>query len=163
MPAGVHQYLRSQDIRAEKNLRILDGAVNVAFSGKIDNNIRFFLFKKLKDSFAVANVGFLKTESRIPHNRLQRGEIAGIGQLVKTHDAIVRMFLQHVKDKIRSYESGSASHENIHDIHLNKKTNRQPLCADAPRRGIYHRFRPSEEAALWLSIFHNRQFPPVRK
>ena len=57
-----------------------------------------------------------ETEIRVLHHRRQRRQIARIGQAVQAHDAVIRVFIQHVKYKVASNESGSAGYNNRHNL-----------------------------------------------
>ncbi len=45
---------------------------------------------------------------------MQRLHIARIGQLIKAYDPVLRAMLEHIIDKIRSYEAGPAGNHYIH-------------------------------------------------
>ena len=53
---------------------------------------------------------------RIVHNRSQGREVSCIGQAVQADDPVVRIFVQHMKNKVASDESGSAGNDNSHNL-----------------------------------------------
>lgn len=63
----------------------------MGFCRKVDDHIRFFFFKELIDSFSVADIGLYEAEIRLIHDRLQRRQIAGIGQFIEANNPIFRM------------------------------------------------------------------------
>ena len=112
--AGVHENLRTQNVGAQKNAGVLDGAVHVAFGGEVDDDVRLFLLEQLVYSLTVADVGLDETEVRIIHHGGEGGEIARVGQLVQTHDAVIGIVLQLIKDEVGADESGATGHDNSH-------------------------------------------------
>ena len=114
LPAGIHHHSRAEDIGLEEDLRILNGAVHMGFCCKVDNNIRLFLLEELVHALTVADVQLDKPEIRIVHHRFQCGQISGIGQLVQTNNAIVRMCFQHMKNEVGADETGTACYDNGH-------------------------------------------------
>ena len=81
----------------------------MGFSSKIHHHIRMLLFKEAIHRLPVADIHLHEAEVRLIHHRCQSRQISRISQLVQTDDAIVRILLHHVKDKIGSNESGAAS------------------------------------------------------
>src|SRR5699024_6260903 len=67
-------------------------------------------------SFSVCDAFFYKTEIRIIHDRSQGREISRIGQAVQAYDPVVGIFVQHMKNKVASNESGSAGNDNSHNL-----------------------------------------------
>ena len=116
LSAGIHQNSSTDDVRVQENLRVLDGAVYMALCCEVYNHIRMLLLEELVDCFAVSDAFFYKTEIRIVHDRCQGREIAGIGQAVQTDDPVIRVFFQHVKNKVASDKSGTAGYDNIHSV-----------------------------------------------
>ena len=112
--AGVHQDSSAADICFKENVRIDNRAVDVAFRGKVDHDIRMFFFKESVDGLTVCDGLFYKTEIRIVHNRSQSAQIARVGQAVQADNPVLRIVLQHMKDKVASDKAGSAGNNNIH-------------------------------------------------
>ena len=114
LAAGVHQHLRAEDIGGEKDLGILDGAVDMTLRRKVDDDIRVLLLKQPINTRTVADIELEKTELRILHHAFERREIARIGQLVQTDDPVLRMSGQHVEHKITADKAGAACYNNGH-------------------------------------------------
>ena len=49
------------------------------------------------------------------HDRCQCGKIACVGQTVQTDDPVIRIFVQHMKNKIASDKAGTAGNDNSHN------------------------------------------------
>ena len=86
----------------------------MAFGGEVDDDVRLFLLEQLVYSLTVADVGLDETEVRIIHHGGEGGEIARVGQLVQTHDAVIGIVLQLIKDEVGADESGATGHDNSH-------------------------------------------------
>lgn len=110
--AGIHERGRAHDVGLQEDARVLDGAVYVALRREIDNDVWVLLLKEAVDGLAVADVRLDKAEIRVIHHRCKRGEVARVGQLVQTDNAVVRVFSQHVEDEVASDESGTAGYYN---------------------------------------------------
>ena len=114
LPTGIHKNRCADDIGLEEDTGIFDRTVHMAFCCEIDDDVWLLLFEKLIDSFAVTYVQFDKAEIRIVHDVLQCGQISCIGQLIQTHNPVVRMSRKHVEDEVRAYESGSSGYNDGH-------------------------------------------------
>lgn len=125
LAAGVEQHARADDVRLQEDLRILDGAVDMRLRRKVDDNVRLLLLKDAVDSLTVRDVRADEFEVLLLHRRLERLEIARIRQLVDADDAVRRMLLEHVVDKVRTNEAGTAGHDDIH-IYF-------PLCLNSTK------------------------------
>ena len=116
--AGIHHDRGPDDIGLEEDLRVLNGPVHVGLRGKIDDNIRLFLFKEFIDGSAVADVHPDEAEIGLIHDGRQRGQIARVGQLVDADDPVLRMSVELIIHKIASDKSGAAGHDNGHNTLL---------------------------------------------
>ncbi len=114
LSAGIHKRRSADDIGLQENLRVFDRAVYMRLRSKIDDDIRLFLLKKTVYAFAVTDIQFDKSESRMIHHRCKGGKIACVGQLIHTDDTVFRMFVHLVKHKVASNKSGSSGHNNSH-------------------------------------------------
>ena len=114
-PASVHHNRCAEDIGLEEDLRVFDRAVYVRFSCKVDNDVGLFFLEELVHALTVADVQLDKSEVRIVHHRFQCGQIASIGQLVQTNNAVVWVCFQHMKNEIGADKAGAASYDNGHD------------------------------------------------
>ena len=88
----------------------------MGFRGKIHHGVRMFLIKEFVDPLPVADIKFYKAELRVIHHILQRGQVTRVCEAVHTDDPVLRMFLQHIKDKIGSDKTGAAGHNDIHQV-----------------------------------------------
>ena len=113
-PASVHHNRCAEDIGLEEDLRVFDRAVYVRFSCKVDNDVGLFFLEELVHALTVADVQLDKSEVRIVHHRFQCGQIASIGQLVQTNNAVVWVCFQHMKNEIGADKAGTASYKYIH-------------------------------------------------
>lgn len=125
LAAGVEQHARADDIRLQEDLRILDGAVDMRLCREVDDDVRLLLLKDAVDSLTVRDVRADELEVLLLHRRLERLKIARIRQLVDADDAVSRMLLEHVVDKVRTNEAGTAGHDDIH-IYF-------PLCLNSTK------------------------------
>ena len=91
-PAGVHQHSRTLDVGIQKNFRILNRAVHMAFRREVYYHIRMFLFEQTVHRLPVCDAVFYKTEIFLLHHGSQSGKITGIGQAVQTDNPVIRVF-----------------------------------------------------------------------
>ena len=116
LAASVEQHARADDVRLQENLRILDRAVDMRLRREIDDDVRLLLLKDTVDGLAVCDVRADELEVLLLHRRLERLEVARIRQLIDTNDAVSRMLLEHVIDKVRANESSATCYDNCHFI-----------------------------------------------
>ncbi len=77
-PARIHQDRRPQNIRLQKNFRILNRAIHMRFRGKIHDDIRLLLLKKPIHRLAVADIHPHETEIFAAHHVFQRRQISRV-------------------------------------------------------------------------------------
>ena len=106
--ASVHQHAGSQNIGLQKDPRIHHRAVHMAFRRKVDHHIRVFFLKQRVNRATIGDIPFYKGETGIFHHRFQGFQIARIGQLVQTDDLILRVLIQHIKNKVTANKAGTA-------------------------------------------------------
>ena len=116
LAASIHQHSCPLYIGFQKYIRIVNGTIHMTFSGKIYHHIRLLCFKQFIYCFTVTDIRLYKQKFWIGHSRLQCGKIACIGKLVQTDNPIIRMGLQHMKNKIAANKSGTASNNNSHFV-----------------------------------------------
>ena len=114
LAAGIKQHARTDDIRLQENLRILNGAVDMRLRCEIHDDIRLLLLKNAVNRLAVRDIRTDELEVLLLHRALKRLEIARIRQLIHADNAVRRMLLEHIVNKIRTNKSGTAGHNNIH-------------------------------------------------
>ena len=117
-PAGVHKHCRPHDIGLEEDPGIFNGAVNVGLRGEVYHYVRLFLSKEAVNPLAVADIELHNSKLRIVHDRFQGGKVSRVSEAVHTDDPILRMFLEHIKDKIGTDKAGASCHNNIQCLFL---------------------------------------------
>ena len=91
----------------------------MALGGKVDDKIRIILRHQFADQRAVADVALNEDVTLVVHNALEVLQIAGIGQLIKIHDADILILVQHVVYEVGSDEAGAAGDKiGFHDVLL---------------------------------------------
>ena len=80
----------SEDIGADKRIRVMDGAIHMALSGKIDDRIGLVMVQQLADEQRIPNIAPDKNMFGIPINGRQVTDISGIGELVEIDDPLPR-------------------------------------------------------------------------
>ena len=86
----------------------------MTFGGEVHHHVGMLLLKKPVHALPVADVQLHKAEVGVIHDRSQRGQIAGIGQLVQADDPVVRVFAEHMENEIGADKSGAAGHDDGH-------------------------------------------------
>ena len=114
LPAGVQHDLRAQNIRLQKDLRVLNGAIHMALGGEIHHHVRMLLLEQVIDGLAVADVRLHEAEVGPTHDAFQRGQIAGVGQLVHADDTVLRMLVQHIENEVAADKPGAAGDNDGH-------------------------------------------------
>ena len=94
LAAGVHEYLRAEDVRLQEDLRRLNAAVHMGLRGKVHDDVGLFRLEDLIDALTVTDVGFEKLEVRLLEGFLQCGEVARVGQAVHAEDTVFGVFFQ---------------------------------------------------------------------
>ena len=95
-------------VALDENFRVLDGAVNMALSGKVDDVIEIVLCKQALDQLLVADVALHKDMAGVALNVLQVLEVAGVGQLVKVDQQDLGVLLEHIMHKVGTNKTGAA-------------------------------------------------------
>ena len=134
--AGVHEHGRADDVRLQKQRRVGDRAIHMALGREVDDHVGALLGKEGIDRLTVADVHPGKAEIRLAEQRRERGEIAGIGELVDAHEPVVRIVRAQVKQEIRADEAGAAGYESNHAV-----PSQTPACPPRPRAGAHRRAR----------------------
>ena len=96
-------------------------------------------FEEFVNCLTVCDAFLYEAEIRFVHNRCKSGKISCISQAVQAYDAIVRMSLHHMKNKIASDKSGTAGNDNCHV----KKSPFIILFSEV-HPGIFHPEHPSD-------------------
>ena len=93
--SALQQVHGAHDVALDKDLRVLDGAVHMALSGKVDDIIEIVLCKQALHQLLVADV-------------LQVLQIAGIGQLIQVDQQDLGVLLEHIVNKVGADKTGAA-------------------------------------------------------
>ena len=119
---GLLQRVRADDVGLDELARTVDGAVHVAFGGKVHHVRRFELGEHAVKLVFVADVDLLKLEPGRLRDRCEVFKIACVGELVH-HANKIRRVVDDVPDNCRTDEPGSAgdsdaSHVRYHEISM---------------------------------------------
>ena len=90
----------------------------MAFRGEVHHHVGMFFLKQLINAFSVADIQLHEAEVGVIHDRRQRGQVAGVGQLVQADNAVIRVLAQHMKHKVGTDKSGTAGYNNCHTSFL---------------------------------------------
>ena len=88
----------------------------MALRGEVYHHIRVFLLKETVNGLPVCDVFLYEAEVRIVHDRSQGGKIARVSQAVQTDNPVIRIFFQHVENKVASDKTGAAGNNNLHNL-----------------------------------------------
>ena len=86
----------------------------MAFRGEIHHHVGMLFLKQLIHALTVADIQLYEPEIGVTHHRLQSGQVARVGQLVQANDSVIRVFFQHMENKIGPDKSGAAGHNDVH-------------------------------------------------
>src|SRR6266481_8704169 len=111
----IKQYLCSEYVCLKEFRRGSDTAINMGFSGKINDGFSI-LAKCSLDLISVRNIADNQTMARRVHS-LQVVGISGVGQCIVIDDLALRIFLKRQTDEGRTDKTGSARYkESFHSI-----------------------------------------------
>ena len=108
---GVKQVLSTQNIRHQEELRILDAAVHMAFSGKVHHIVEFVFGKQLVGKNTVTDITFDKEATFLVNIFGNRAQISGIGQGIQYHHFYIIMLCQNIFYIVGSDKSGSTGYK----------------------------------------------------
>ena len=103
LAGSVHEVLRTEDVHAEKELRILNGTVHMALCREVDDIVDIVLSKELVDELTVANVAFDEEAPLVINIILDRTKIACISERVEDDDLdiLIRiLFMQEILNEV---------------------------------------------------------------
>ena len=83
---------------------------------EIDRNVGLLLFEETIDTFPVADVELTEAEIWLIHHWSECGQVPSIGKLVNANNLIIRMFGQHMEDKVASDKTGSSGNDDGHRL-----------------------------------------------
>ena len=113
-PSGcVEEVLRAEDVHAQEELRVFDGAVYMALGGKVHHIVDVVPGKEAVGQFAVAYVPLHEQAAAVVDVVLDGAEIAGVGECVENDhlDVFVPVFLvKQVFDVVGTDETCGTGH-----------------------------------------------------
>ena len=95
-------------VALDENFGVLDGAVNMALGGEVDDIVEIVLCEQALDQLLVADVALHKDVAGVALNVLQVLKIAGIGQLVEVDQQNFRVLLEHIMHEVGTDKTGTA-------------------------------------------------------
>ena len=108
LAAAFHQHLRAHHVGAHEDAGVGDGAVHMAFSGKVDHDIGVLFLKETVHRLRIGDVRAHKTEARVVHDGREGFQIARVGQLIQIDQQDLRVFLEHIVHKVGTDKTGTA-------------------------------------------------------
>jgi hypothetical protein len=110
-PHRLEQAESAHDVGLYEIFRAVDGAVHVAFGGKVQHRAGAVFGQQAVHQRAVAQVAVHEGVALIPLQAGQVFQVAGVGELVEVDHRLIGLG-QPVEYEIAADEAGSASHEN---------------------------------------------------
>ena len=110
---GLEQHVSADDIGVDEFRRPVDRAVDMAFRRQMHHRVGIEARKNISDGRAIADIGPAEMIARMALHRSQRGEIAGIGQLVDDQHLVIGM-ADEMSDQRRPDESRPTGDDNLH-------------------------------------------------
>ena len=98
----------AHDVALDKDLGVLDGAVHMALSSKVDDIIEIVLCKQALHQLLVADVALHEHMAGVALHVLQVFQIARIGQLIQIDQQDLRVFFEHIVHKVGTDKTGAA-------------------------------------------------------
>ena len=117
-PVAAHRFKqvkRADDVGLDEFARAMDGAVDVAFGGKVDDRARTVLGQQLRQQRTVADVALHKGVAWVVLQAGQVFQVAGVGELVQVEHWLIYL-RQPVQHKVAADETGTARNEDTHDL-----------------------------------------------
>ena len=109
--AGAFQQVKgADDIGLDKVFRAVDGAVHMAFGGKVEDGAWLVLGQQTADQLGIADIALHEEVARVVLHCGQSFEVAGVGQLVQVEDGLV-VLRQPVENEVAADEAGAACDE----------------------------------------------------
>ena len=87
----------------------------MAFGSEVDDGTRLMSVEQLVEQGAVIDVAFDEDMAQVAGQRLQVGQVAGVGQRVEVDDALVAL-REPVEHEVAADETGAAGDKNGHRV-----------------------------------------------
>src|SRR5712672_3388240 len=112
-PRFLEQGEGAEDIGLNELGGPVNGTIDVALSGEVNDGARRVSFEEAPDQLPVADIPVDEHVRRIVLERQEICRVARVGELVHVDDR-VRTLREPVQDEIRAYEAGTACHQDGH-------------------------------------------------
>jgi hypothetical protein len=96
------------DVRLDKNSRIFDAVVDVAFGREMDDAADIVRFKERFDKAAIADVPLDENVAFVVFHFGKVFEVPGVGQQVEVDKTDIGIFFEEIGDKVASDKSGAS-------------------------------------------------------
>ena len=110
---GFQQHIGADHVGVDEIGRAIDRAVDMALRRQMHDGIGIEASKRFGDGRTIADVGAAETKARMVLHRSERGEIAGIGQLVDDEHVVLGVADQMPHQR-RSDKTRAAGNHNLH-------------------------------------------------
>ena len=110
---GVEHDERADDVRLDERARPIDRAVDVGLGGEVRDDVGVEARERLRDLGLLADIGADEAVARVARHALERGERAGVGQLVQRQHLVLAV-ADEVAHERRADEAGAAGDEHAH-------------------------------------------------
>ena len=114
--SGLQEAQRTQHVRSGKRERVFDGAVHMAFGGKVDDAIHGVLRHQFTHLVEVADIRLDKGIIRLVFYVLQIRQVSGIRQFIHINYMVFRIFVHEQAHHVASDETGTAGNDYIHSF-----------------------------------------------
>ena len=104
----LQQIDRPHYISLYEDLRIRDTTIHMTLRREVDDIIEIILGKQVFHQYFVTDISLYEDMARIFLHILQVFQIARVSQLVQIHQSNIRIFIQHVIDKVRADKTGTS-------------------------------------------------------
>jgi len=118
---GFEQVEGADHIGLDKLARTMDRAIDMRLGRKVDHRTRLVLSQQLFNQRPIANIATHKNVPCIATQRLERIQIARVGELVEVNHRLIAL-RQPVQNKIAADKTGCASDQNHFMSFHNSKT-----------------------------------------
>lgn len=110
VPVTTHRFEQvkgADDVGLDKFTRAMDGAIDVAFSGEVDDGTRFGIGQQVGNQATVTDAATNELVTWIAFEFFKVLEVTGVGEQVEVNDGLVTL-LEPVEDKVRANKAGGS-------------------------------------------------------
>src|SRR5882672_8732751 len=112
-PSFLEQGEGAEDIGLNELSGPVNGTIDVAFRGEVNDGARRVSFEEAPHQLPIADIPVDEHVRRVVLERLEIRRVARVGELVQVDDR-VRPLREPIQDKIRTYEAGTTCDQNGH-------------------------------------------------